>query len=205
MFSLRRERAAHKAIVWLHKKCPNLRICVEHITDRRTVELILRLGANVRCTITAHHLWGDLDMVIGGSLDPHSFCKPPAKMPADLTALRKAVLSQNPKFMFGSDSAPHPQHDKECEGCAGCFTAPFCLQMVAHLLSPLCDSEKHLQKVMQGFMSDFARDFYRIPSQGRSVRLVRKSFVIPKVLRTTTNVRVVPFMAGKELNWSIAS
>jgi dihydroorotase len=203
VFSLRREVAAHKAIKWLHKMCPNVRISVEHITDRRTVRLVERLGENVRGTITAHHLWDDLDMVIGGNLDPHSFCKPPAKFPADLHALREAVMSRNRKFMFGSDSAPHPQHDKECDGCAGCFTGPYCLQMVAHLLFPLCSSEHELRRIMQGFMGDFASDFYRIPNMGRMVTLVKKQFVIPTMLHTNTGVPVVPFMAGKTLDWSI--
>ena len=33
--------------------------------------------------------------------------------------------------MFGSDSAPHPKHKKECCGCAaGVFTSPIALQVL---------------------------------------------------------------------------
>lgn len=205
VFSLNREHEARSAIRWLHKMCPNLRISVEHITDRRTIALIRTLGPNVRGTITAHHLWGDLDMVIGGNLNTHAFCKPIAKTPADLIALREAVMSGDPKFMFGSDSAPHPLEDKECEGCAGCFTGAYCPQMVAHILKKLCKPTDDLRAIMQGFMGDFARDFYRIPALGRKITLVDTPFVIPTILETKSDVSVVPFMGGTTLDMSIAA
>lgn len=203
VFSLRREQVAHEAIEWLVKMCPNLRICIEHVTDRRTLELVARLGRNVRCTITAHHPWGDLDMVIGGNLNSHAFCKPIPKLPEDRAALRAALHSGDPKFMFGSDTAPHPLEDKEHEGCAGCFTGPYCLQMVAHMLEEDGFAEEGIRMTMQGFVGDFARVFYRIPSMGRTVTLERKPFQIPDILHTSTGVPVVPFLAGQTLNWSI--
>ena len=198
-FSLEREFLTHYALEWLTKLCPRLRVVVEHITDARTVRLVKQLPDNVGATITAHHLWGDLDMVIGGNLDPHAFCKPPAKWPRDCKALRRAAMSGNPKFMFGSDSALHPADDKHFEGCAGCFTAPFCPQMVAHVLEE--EGCEDIQGTMQKFMGDFARDFYRVPATGKRVTLEREPFPIPSVMYTSAEVEVIPFMADSTLRW----
>ena len=49
-------------------------------------------------------------------------------------ALLQAVISGSPKFFLGTDSAPHLDHDKESScGCAGCFTAPNTLELLAHI------------------------------------------------------------------------
>ncbi len=67
-------------------------------------------------------------------LNPHLFCKPIAKRPEDRDALLNAALEAHPKLMFGSDSAPHPKHKKECCGCAaGVFTSPIALQVLTEL------------------------------------------------------------------------
>jgi dihydroorotase len=62
------------------------------------------------------------------------FCKPIAKRPHDRDALQNVALKAHPKVMFGSDSAPHPQHAKESCGCAaGVFTAPIALAKLAEI------------------------------------------------------------------------
>ena len=67
-------------------------------------------------------------------MKPHLFCKPIAKRYHDRDALLELALSAHPKVSFGSDSAPHPQHTKECPGCAaGVFSAPISLQVLAQI------------------------------------------------------------------------
>ena len=112
---------------------PNLKIIMEHITTKEAVELLDKYD-NLYATVTLHHLLITLDDVAGGMLNPHLFCKPIAKRPEDRTALLNAALKAHPKLMFGSDSAPHPKHKKECCGCAaGVFTSPIALQVLTQI------------------------------------------------------------------------
>lgn len=96
---------------------PKLKIIMEHITTKESVEALEKFE-NLYATITIHHLLITLDDVAGGMLKPHLFCKPIAKRPEDRDALLKVALDAHPKVMFGSDSAPHPKHAKEACGCA---------------------------------------------------------------------------------------
>ena len=113
-FCLDREKEFIRRVEILAERFPKLRIVFEHLSTAAAVEAVKRLPANVAATITAHHLIHTLDDVIGGSLQPHHFCKPLPKRPEDRKALREAAFSGNPKFFFGSDSAPHAQSKKEC-------------------------------------------------------------------------------------------
>lgn len=107
---LNAEKVFLKHLVKLHKDFPNLKIILEHATTAEAVETVKSLGSTVGCTITLHHL----EIVVDDWCNQaHNFCKPVAKFPHDRKALREAVLSGNPKFFLGSDSAPHPRDTKE--------------------------------------------------------------------------------------------
>lgn len=107
---LNAEKSFLKHLVKLHKDFPNLKIVLEHATTADAVETVKSLGPTVGCTITVHHL----DLIVDDWCNQaHNFCKPVAKFPHDRKALREAVLSGNPKFFLGSDSAPHPRDTKE--------------------------------------------------------------------------------------------
>ena len=134
---------------------PDLKIVMEHITTKAAVDM-LEKHKNLYATITIHHLIITLDDVVGGMMKPHLFCKPIAKRPQDREALLHVALSGHPKVMFGSDSAPHPQHKKEACGCAaGVFTAPIALQ----LLCEVFDKHDALEN-LQSFISDNAQSIY---------------------------------------------
>ena len=174
---------------------PRLRIVMEHITTREAVAFLDR-HANVFATVTLHHLVLTLDDVAGGLLAPHLFCKPIAKRPEDRDALLAAALSAHPKLMFGSDSAPHPQHDKECAGCAaGVFTAPVALPMLVELF----DQHDALDN-LQAFVSGHARRIYRLTPPSKTVSLAKEATVVPRRYGP-----VVPFGAGKTLAWRLLS
>jgi len=173
---------------------PKLTIIMEHITTKASVEALEKFE-NLYATITLHHLLITLDDVAGGMLQPHLFCKPIAKRPEDREALRKVALAGHPKVMFGSDSAPHPQHAKESCGCAaGVFTAPIAIQVLTELFIEHSNVEN-----LQAFISNNAQKIYKnINISEKTITLEKKTFVVPKKYGT-----VVPMYAGETLAYSI--
>ena len=178
---------------------PNLKIIMEHITTKDAVELLDKYS-NLYATVTLHHLLITLDDVAGGMLDPHLFCKPIAKTPVDRNALLNAALKAHPKLMFGSDSAPHPKHKKECCGCAaGVFTSPIALQVLVELFEKY-DSLDNLND----FVSNNAKKIYGLNIKDKTIKLVKKDFIVPAIYEYKDE-KVVPMYAGKTLSWSIDS
>ena len=178
---------------------PNLKIIMEHITTKDAVELLDRYS-NLYATVTLHHLLITLDDVAGGMLDPHLFCKPIAKRPEDRSALLNAALKAHPKLMFGSDSAPHPKHKKECCGCAaGVFTSPIALQVLVELF------EKHDSlDNLNDFVSNNAKKIYGLDLNKKRIKLIKKDFIVPNIYEYKDE-KVVPMYAGKTISWSIES
>jgi len=173
---------------------PKLKIIMEHITTKESVEALDRFE-NLYATITLHHLLITLDDVAGGMLEPHLFCKPIAKRPEDREALRKVAFEAHPKVMFGSDSAPHPKHAKEASHCsAGVFTAPIALQVLTELFVEHSTVEK-----LQAFVLDNAKEIYsNIVIPQTSVTLEEKPFSVPEKYG-----EVVPMYASERLSYSI--
>ncbi len=173
---------------------PKLKIIMEHITTKASVEALDKFE-NLYATITLHHLLITLDDVAGGMLQPHLFCKPIAKRPEDREALRKVALEGHPKVMFGSDSAPHPQHAKENCGCAaGVFTSPIAVQVLTELFMEHSNVEN-----LQAFISGNAQKIYtNITVPEKSITLEKKPFVVPAIYGT-----VVPMYAGETIAYSI--
>jgi dihydroorotase len=172
---------------------PKLKIIMEHITTKNSVDLLDRYP-NLYATITVQHLFITLDDVAGGMLKPHLFCKPIAKTYEDREALLDVALSGHPKVMFGSDSAPHPTHKKECCGCAaGVFTAPIALEALTSLFDTN-DALEHLQ----AFISDNAQNIYNYKPLSKDIELIKEPFTVPQ-----SYANVVPMFAGETLPWSI--
>lgn len=181
---------------------PGLRIVLEHVSTARAVKCVMNLGENVAATITAHHLVLTLDDVIGysqaseGKMQPHHFCKPVAKFQEDRRALRLAATSGNPKFFFGSDSAPHPKHTKEtAEVCAGISTAPVALPVLAKVF----DEERKRDR-LDAFTSEFGARFYGLPLNEGTITLQKESWIVPERYGS-----VVPFYACQCLPWRVVS
>ena len=173
---------------------PKLKIIMEHITTKESVEALDKFE-NLHATITLHHLIITLDDVAGGMLKPHLFCKPIAKRPEDRSALLKVALQAHPKVMFGSDSAPHPKHAKESCGCAaGVFTAPIALQVLAELF----ENENAPLENLQAFISGNAQKIYGVTPLNKTVTLEKKEFTVPSDYNG-----VVPMYADETLAYSI--
>ena len=168
---------------------------MEHITTADAVALLDEFD-NLSATVTLHHLMITLDDVLGDLLRPDLFCKPVAKTPRDRNALRQAVFSGHPKIMFGSDSAPHPRHKKECIGCAaGVFSAPVALPLLAQIFEDAGELD-----LLQDFVSTIACQRYGITPPDKKVRLTRSPWQVPSYYKD-----VSPFFAGQMIRWSVQS
>ena len=192
-FVMDREKEFIQTYDYLASNFPELHIIMEHITSAEAVEFLDRYE-NVSATVTLHHLMITLDDVIGDLMEPDLFCKPIAKTPRDRDALQNAVFSGHPKLMFGSDSAPHPRHKKECCGCAaGIFSAPVALPLLAQLF----DKADKLD-LLQGFTSDIARTRYNISPLDKTVTLETTPFTVPPQMGEVSS-----FMAGQKIDWRV--
>lgn len=196
VFCMDRETAFLDSLRWISATFPDLRVVLEHVTTADAVNEVLSLPPNVAATITAHHLFYTLDDVVGGMLNPHAFCKPIAKTHYDMLSLRAAAISGNPKFFFGSDTAPHLRGRKECaSGCAGVFSALVAVESLAMAFEE-CGSLDRLGP----FTSHFGADFYRVPRNAGTIVLSREEWSVPE-----ETSGVVPFMAGRRIPWLVTS
>ena len=198
-FVMDREKEFMPIYESIAKAFPDLKIIMEHITTKDAVDLLDKYN-NLYATVTLHHLLITLDDVAGGMLNPHLFCKPIAKRPEDRTALLNAALKAHPKLMFGSDSAPHPKHKKECCGCAaGVFTSPIALQVLTELF------EKHnCLENLNAFVSSNAQKIYDLNLSNKVIKLIKKDFIVPAEYKYNEEV-VVPMFSGETISWSIES
>ncbi|KAH8709385.1 putative dihydroorotase [Beauveria bassiana] len=178
----------------LHERFPKLRIILEHCTTSAAVEAVKACGPNVGATITAHHLYlTEAD----ACCDPFAFCKPIPKKPLDRDALLKAAMSGNPKFFFGSDSAPHPISNKTSaekgKAPAGVFTQPFVTQLVVLALQEgiergvLADADVTQEK-LENFLSKNGRTFYKLPQTTRRIVLEKKETIPTSVKSPSVEV-----------------
>jgi dihydroorotase len=196
VFSLDREHQFLKVLQNLCYAFPRLRIVLEHLSTGMAVRTIKMMPKTVAATITAHHLLLTLDDVIGDKLRPHNFCKPIPKREEDRLSLLSAATGGNPKFFFGSDSAPHLAHAKQCaSGCAGVFTAP----MAMPLLTTIFERHDALER-LEAFVSLNGARFYGLPINGDTIRLLREDWQVP----VSVPLDYIPFMAGETLPWKIA-
>lgn len=194
---LRREAVFLKETMeWLVESFPNLKIVLEHITTSEAVDFVKQAHANVAATITAHHLLETLDAVFESH---HNKCMPILKEEPHRQALLDAATSGNPKFFCGTDSAPHAKSKKETAcGCAGCFTAPHAVELYA-----MAFEERDALDRLEGFLSDFGADFYGVGRNLGTITLRRETWTIPNEVQFGESEMIVPFWAGKPLNWKV--
>jgi dihydroorotase len=193
-FCLDREVKFLTTLTQLVQDFPNLKIVLEHVSTKAAVDSVAELPANVSATITLHHMELTLDDVIGSFLHPHHFCKPIPKRYEDRDAVLQAALSGNPKFFFGSDSAPHLKEKKECsDGCAGVFTAPVTLPS---LVSIFLKHDK--MDYLENFISVFGANFYGLDLNEEMIQINQEEWKVP-----SSYSGIVPYKAGEVLSWKV--
>ncbi|OBA22755.1 Dihydroorotase homodimeric type [Metschnikowia bicuspidata var. bicuspidata NRRL YB-4993] len=193
------------ALVKLARDFPKLKIILEHCTTKAAVDTVRKLhqenpACRVAATITAHHLSLTIDSWAG---NPINFCKPVAKLPADMRALVDAATSGELYFFFGSDLAPHPIESKakHVGVCAGVYTQ---LHAIAYL-AEVFESAGKLEHLVK-FVSENGKAFYGIKdadlvSKDRAVLVARENQVPEEI--GNSSLTVVPFKAGDNLKYAV--
>ncbi len=196
------ERNFQNVASLLLSKFPDLRIVLEHITLGETaffVSDMSKKGCKIAATITAHHLASDVDDMLAYGLNPALYCKPILKFPKDKWDLRDAAMSGEECFFFGSDSAPHTAETKYCEcGCAGAFTAPFAIPLLAKIFY-----EADKIEMLENFTSVFGPKFYGFEPSSFNVILSQQKNIVPEFYQLTQNIKVVPPYGGIDLGWQV--
>lgn len=210
---LDRESRFHQYLSMWARRYPDLKIIIEHVTHRDTLKLLERHD-NLYATITPHHLLLTTDDFLGDTLRPHMFCKPLMKRPEDRDTLRNVAFGVTmrdlhveylkDRVMLGTDSAPHEKKNKlkDC-GCAGVFTAPIALQLLAEEFHQHSTPEQ-----FQKFVSDNAKRIYGITPPSKRIVLVRHPFDVPdgyiSDIGPDNLITVIPLYAGQLLQWSVS-
>ena len=182
----------------LIERYPELKVILEHITTKDSVEFVESQSSNVAATITIHHLlYNRNDMLVGG-IRPHLYCLPVLKRNIHQASLVKAALSGSPKFFLGTDSAPHTKPEKETScGCAGVFSAPAAIELYTQFFM-----EQNSLSKLEGFASFFGADFYGQPRNKEKITLEFKPWRMPDQYQLG-DVPTVPIFAGQTINWRL--
>ncbi|MCQ2760217.1 dihydroorotase [Helicobacter pylori] len=196
-FCLDKEFLCHSVLETFALSFPKLKIIIEHLSDWRSIALIEKHD-NLYATLTLHHISMTLDDLLGGSLNPHCFCKPLIKTKKDQERLLSLALKAHPKISFGSDSAPHFISKKHSANIpAGIFSAPI-------LLPALCELfEKHnALENLQAFISDNAKKIYTLDNlPSKKARLSKKPFIVP-THTLCLNEKIAILRGGETLSWN---
>jgi dihydroorotase len=153
----------------LRRRLPGLRVVLEHVTTAEGVAYVKDGGVGIAGTITAHHLVLNRNHLLAGGIRPHYYCLPVAKREAHRRALVAAATSGAACFFLGTDSAPHLDAAKLAPcGCAGCFTAPVAMALLAHVF----EAEGALGR-LEAFACRNGAAFYGLPVNAGWITLVR--------------------------------
>jgi dihydroorotase len=182
----------------IRRATPGLRVVMEHITTSDAVAYARAQNDSLGATITTHHLVINRNHILAGGIKPHYYCLPVAKREEHRLALRDAATSGEARFFLGTDSAPHTDANKllPC-GCAGCFTAPNTLSILAQVF----EDDGALDR-LEGFTSKNGPAFYGLPVNTDTITLTRTPPDVASHIDTDDGA-VTVFDPGFDLNWSV--
>ncbi|WP_138923070.1 dihydroorotase [Sulfitobacter sp. BSw21498] len=177
-----------------------LKVVMEHITTADAAQYVTESTGNLAATITTHHLVINRNHILAGGIKPHYYCLPVAKREIHRLALRAAATSGDARFFLGTDSAPHTDENKllPC-GCAGCFTAPNTMSILAEVF----EQEDALEQ-LERFTSLNGPDFYGLAPNDMTMTLTRTPATYPDHIDTPEGP-VTVFDPLMPLNWSVNS
>jgi dihydroorotase len=187
---------------------PRLKITVEHVSTKEMIFFINRMPDNVRATITAHHIgpYYNCNVLLGFDLlalqkgdvgNSNIFCLPILKDVDDVDAIIKAMTSGDPKYMFGSDSAPHPPEHKTLDKPKpGIFSAPTALSWITTVFSLYANMNVDL---LNAFLHDNSCQWYGFPRSSETIALNARKWKVPENYKG-----IIPFLAGEELLWKVS-
>lgn len=194
----RETRFIETTLMPLVERFRQLKVVFEHITTRDGALFVRDAHVRVAATITPQHLLLNRNALFEGGLRPHLYCLPVLKRERDRETLLEAATSGNPKFFLGTDSAPHARTAKESDcGCAGVFSAHAALELYAEAF----ESAGQLDR-LEGFASHHGADFYALPRNQGTVKLVREPWEVPSRYAFGDD-ELVPMRAGQRIGWSL--
>ena len=183
----------------VRRRVPGLRVVMEHVTTTDALDYVAAGGPDLGATVTVHHLVIDRNHILAGGIRPHYYCLPVAKRARHRDALLAAVTGGAERLFLGTDSAPHPDHAKlQACGCAGCYTAPVALPILAHLF----DAAGALDR-LERFVSLAGPEFYRLPPNDATLTLERGAGDVAEAV-TVGDDRVTVFDPGFRPGWRVA-
>ncbi|MFZ2167941.1 MAG: dihydroorotase [Minisyncoccia bacterium] len=195
----------HQVLLLLTRYHPEL--CIGFNATTKWGVHFAKVTPNVVATITAHHLLENCSALFRGGINPHNFCLPVLNREEHRQALLLAATSGDPKYFFGSDSAPQGRRNKEAAcGRPGCFTAHAALELVATAFEEY-RPEALIDGSFERFMSSNGRAFYKLDLNAleqnkETITLVRDSWRIRDDYEFGSDI-VVPFWAGRTLEWRV--
>jgi len=185
---------------------PNLKIVLEHITTKESVEFVKNGPINLAATITPQHLWYNRNNLLSGGIKPHNYCLPILKKKFDQLILREAATSGNEKFFAGTDSAPHDRKLKESAcGCAGCFTGYNPVELYLEIFHK--ENKLINKNYIEKFLSINGSNFYNLDCNKKTVKYEKidknteSTYSIPDIFKVSDTINVVPFLAGETLSY----
>ena len=180
-------------------KFPELKVVLEHITTKDSVDFVSSSQSTIGATITAHHLLANRNHMLVGGIKPHYYCLPVLKRKAPhQDALIAAATSGSPKFFLGTDSAPHYQNEKESAcGCAGIFSAHAAIELYADAFE-----KANKLDMLEGFASNYGADFYGLKRNTETITLEKRPWTVPKSY-SFSDSKVIPFFAEEQLSWRL--
>ncbi len=184
----------------LVERFPALKVVLEHITTADGADFVRHARKGVAATITAHHLLLNRNALFEGGLRPHHYCLPVLKRERHRLALIEAATSGSERFILGTDSAPHPRHAKESAcGCAGIYTAHAAIELYAEVFERAGALDR-----LEAFASRNGPAFHGLPLNEDKMVLRREAWSVPLEISAGED-SLVPFRAGDEVAWRIAS
>ncbi|MFU9135627.1 dihydroorotase [Erwinia tasmaniensis] len=194
----REARFIETVMIPLRRQFPALKVVMEHITTREAAAFVQEGDRLLAATITPQHLMFNRNHMLVGGIRPHLYCLPILKRNVHQQALRDVIASGNDRFFLGTDTAPHLQHRKESScGCAGVFNAPTALSAYATVFE-----EMNALAHFEAFCSLNGPRFYGLPHNEGTIKLVRKPWKVAEII-ALGNDRLIPFLAGETLNWTV--
>ncbi len=183
----------------IRQKTPDLRVVMEHITTSDGVDYVKSADKNLAATITTHHLIINRNDILVGGIKPHYYCLPVAKRESHRLALRAAATGADARFFLGTDSAPHTDPNKlSACGCAGCFTAPNTMPILAHVF----EDENALAN-LEGFTSLHGPAFYGLKPNATKLTMTKGAITPRPEKLITAEGEVTVFDPGFDLLWQV--
>ncbi|CAM2831566.1 dihydroorotase [Actinomyces slackii] len=163
------------------------RLHVCHVSTAGSVEIIRwakSRGIQVTAEVTPHHLL--LTDELARTYSPLYKVNPPLRTSGDVEALREA-LADGTIDVVGTDHAPHPVEDKDCEWAAGAFGMTGLETALSVLIETMISTGRMSWRDLARAMSEVPARIGSLEDQGRGIEVgapANLTVVDPEVRRT---------------------